>query len=115
MKYREGFTLLEIMISLAIIGGLLVTVLYSLNYHLGIAQRHEFVTVASLLAMDKLAEIEKKSGDLNGEFPAPYNGYRYSAGIKASAYPGISEISVLVKKGPDEVRFTELIESAKIQ
>ena len=50
-----GFTLLEIMIAVAIIGGLLVSLIYSLNYHLGIAERHEFATVASLLAKDKLA------------------------------------------------------------
>src|SRR5208337_2336842 len=54
-----GFTLLEIMIAVAVIGGLLVSLISSLNYHLGIAERHEFVTVASLLAKDKLAEVEK--------------------------------------------------------
>jgi prepilin-type N-terminal cleavage/methylation domain-containing protein len=36
---QKGFTLLEVMISLAIVGGLLLTMIYSLNYHLGVAER----------------------------------------------------------------------------
>ena len=43
----NGFTLLEILIALAIVGGLLVTVIASLNYHLGIVERHETITVAT--------------------------------------------------------------------
>jgi len=49
-----GFTLLEIMISLAIIGGLLVTVIYTLNYHLSLAERQEFQTIATMLSKTRL-------------------------------------------------------------
>jgi general secretion pathway protein I len=111
--YETGFTLLEIMVSLAIIGGLLVTVLYSLNYHLGIAEKHEFLTVATMLAKNKIAEIDQLPAATKGEFPDPYSGYHYETGIKDSSYPGISEIWVTVSKDGENVRLTELKETTK--
>ncbi|HYA31506.1 MAG TPA: type II secretion system protein, partial [Thermodesulfovibrionales bacterium] len=55
----KGFTLLEAMISLAIVGSLLVTLIYSLNYHLGIAERHRTVTVSTALAKEKIYAMEQ--------------------------------------------------------
>lgn len=108
-----GFTLLEIMIAVAIIGGLLVSLIYSLNYHLGIAERHEFATVASLLAKDKLAEVEKKLFIQKGEFPAPYSDYHFESVIRESSYPGISEITVTVGRGNEAVQLSDLVENKK--
>jgi general secretion pathway protein I len=108
-----GFTLLEIMIAVAVIGGLLVSLISSLNYHLGIAERHEFVTVASLLAKDKLAEVEKNPATQKGEFPDPYSDYHFASEIKESSYPGISEITVTVSRGDETVKLSDLIEKMK--
>ncbi|MCL4492190.1 MAG: type II secretion system GspH family protein [Nitrospirae bacterium] len=110
---RDGFTLLEVMIAIAIIGGLLVTLIYTLNYHLGIAERHEFLTVASLLAKDKIYEMEKKPARGKGDFPGPYADYHYITDIRESPYQGMSEISVIVSNGKEDVQFTELIQNAK--
>ena len=112
---RKGFTLLEIMISLAVIGGLLVTLLYTLNYHLSIAERHERVTVASMLAKDKMSETEKNPVETKGEFPEPYSGYRFITGTKESPFPGFSVIYVVVSDGKEEVKLAELISSPKIK
>src|SRR5512142_2404590 len=103
MRSARGFTLLEVMISVAIIGGLLVTVLSSLNYHLGIAQRHEFVTAATFLARGKLTEAERTPSSGQGDFPAPYTDYHYNTEVKASPWPGISEIHVTVSRGNEKV------------
>ena len=111
---RSGFTLLEIMVALAIIGGLLVTVLYSLNYHLGVAGKHEFVTVATMLAKNKMSVMDQIPAATSGEFPDPYAGYHYETGIKDSAYPGISEIWVTVSKDSENVKLSELKEIATI-
>lgn len=110
---KAGFTLLEVMIALAMIGGLLVTLIYTLNYHLGIAERHEFLTIAAMLAKDKMAEIEKDPGNTTGEFPEPYSGYHYVTDIRESPFPGMSEISVGVRKGKEEVRLMELVQNPK--
>lgn len=111
--HKEGFTLLEVMISVAIIGGLLVTLIYTLNYHLGILQRHETITIATLLAREKMAELEKISENQKGVFPAPYSDYSYESFIRESIFPGISEVSLIVRRDKEEIRFSELVQKPK--
>lgn len=106
-----GFTLLEIMIALAIIGGLLITLLYTLNYNLGIAGRHQFVTVATILARDKIEEVEASPETSSGAFPEPYSDYSYSAVVKSSPFPGISEVSVTVSRGGEHLELADFIGS----
>ena len=106
-----GFTLLEIMIAIAIVGGLLVTLIYTLNYHLGIAERQEFLTVASLLAREKMGEMEKKPESMQGDFPAPYSNYHFVTQLKESPFPDMSQISVVVSDGKDNVKLVELIQN----
>ena len=111
---QKGFSLLEVMLALAIVGGLLITLLYSLNYHLTIADRHETVTIATMLAKSKLIEIEKNPTSAKGDFPDPYTNYQYTTEVKDSVYPGIIEFSVTVVNGKESVKFSELIEKPKL-
>ncbi len=106
---KNGFTLLEVLIALAIIGGLLVTLIYTLNYHLGIIARHETLTVATLLAKNKIADIEEIREDGKGVFDVPYDGYAYETFVKESPYVGISEIIVIVRAGKEEVKLNEFV------
>jgi general secretion pathway protein I len=110
-KRDDGFTLLEIMIALAIIGGLLITLLYTLNYNLGIAERHEFTTVAILLARDKIEEVEANPAASTGNFPKPYSDYSFAAVIKGSPFPGISEVAVTVSRGDEHLELADFIGS----
>ena len=112
---REGFTLLEVMIALAIVGGLLVTLIYTLNYNLDIASRHEIITTATMLAKDMIADVETggKSIDIEGKFPEPYEDYHYKVDIKDSKYPGVSEIAVTVDRDKERVKLTKLVRKAK--
>jgi general secretion pathway protein I len=110
---HAGFTLLEIMVAVAIIGGLLVSLIYTVNYHLGIAERHEFVTVASLLAKDKLAEVEKNPVPQEGDFPDPFSAYHFASAVSESPYPGIAEITVTVSRGKESVQLSDLVEAGK--
>lgn len=113
-----GFTLLEVMISLAIIGGLLITVIYTLNYHLGIADRHVIVTEAMGLAKAKMAEMEKGPRETKGSFPEPYSTFSYETSVKDSTLiPGVSgiklsEIKVVVRNGREEASLSELIQKS---
>lgn len=54
----RGFTLLEVMIALAIAAGVLLTVISSLNYHLSLVARDREETTAVLLARAKLEDPE---------------------------------------------------------
>jgi general secretion pathway protein I len=106
---KAGFTLLEVLIALAIVGGLLVTLIYTLNYHLSIIERQETITVSTLLAKNKIAELEKSRENKKGVFDAPYESYTYETFIKESPYVGISEIIVVVKAGKEEVKLNEFV------
>jgi general secretion pathway protein I len=106
---KKGFTLLEVLIALAIVGGILVTLIYTLNYNLGIIERHETVTVATLLAKDKINNMEKTPESEKGVFDAPYDRYTYETFVKDSPYPGIAEIIVIVKAEKEEVKLNEFI------
>jgi len=77
----SGFTLLEVLIALAIVGSLLMTLIYTLNYHLGLVERQGVVTVATLLAKNKLLELEKKTDYKKGVFEAHYKCYYYDTQV----------------------------------
>jgi len=110
---KGGFTLLEVMISLAIIGGLLVTLIYSLNYHLGIAVRHRTLTVCTALAREKMYFMENTPSAGKGQFSEPYEGFSYETNIKDSAFPGMSEISVTVTDGKEQIKLAELVRKTR--
>jgi prepilin-type N-terminal cleavage/methylation domain-containing protein len=110
---RAGFTLLEVMISLAIVGGLLITLLYTLNYNLGIAERHRVITISTHLAKEKMYEMERKPAAGKGQFPEPYASFSYETNVKDSLFPGMSEITVVVKNAQEEFSLSELVKKAK--
>jgi general secretion pathway protein I len=109
IRRDDGFTLLEVLIALAIIGGLLVTLIYTLNYHLSLVEKQEAITVATLLAKHKMSELEKSPEESKGTFDSPYERYSYETFVNDSPYRGIAEIGVLVRSGNDEVRLDELV------
>jgi general secretion pathway protein I len=111
VKKKEGFTLLEVLLSIAIIGSLLVTLLYSLNYHLGIADRHTVITVATGLAKGKMYEAEKKLSSGRGYFEEPFRDFSFETRIMDSSYPGMKAIEVVVSNGYETIRLNKLIEN----
>ncbi len=64
---REGFTLLEIMIALAIIGSTLSVVLHTVNYHTGIMHENIVTTEMYLLAKEKLHDLKENSVNSKGK------------------------------------------------
>jgi general secretion pathway protein I len=106
---KKGFTLLEVLIALAIISGLLITLISTVNYQLGIVERQESVTVATLLAKSALTELEKKPESKKGKFESPYDAYTYETAVKDSPYPGVNEITVIVTVGKEEVKLNQYV------
>jgi len=75
--FRSGFTLLEVMVAIAIIAITLVALFGSQSQSLSLANEAKFSTTAALLAQSKMAEIEavnpedlaSDSGDFGENFP----------------------------------------------
>jgi general secretion pathway protein I len=75
--FRRGFTLLEVMIAMAILAIALVAVYQSQSQSLSMAGSSRFLTTASLLAQSRMAEIDAVdprevtagSGDFGDAFP----------------------------------------------
>lgn len=54
---EKGFTLLETVIALAILSGVVVTLITVLNLHISAADRVQAITTATLLGREKIEEI----------------------------------------------------------
>jgi general secretion pathway protein I len=106
---RCGFTLLEVLIALAVMGGLLVTLISTLNYHLSLVEKQETITVATLLAKNKLADMTKNPEDNKALFDPPYEKFSYETSVKDSPYSGIAEVMVTVRSGNEEVTLNEFV------
>ncbi|MBF0537998.1 MAG: prepilin-type N-terminal cleavage/methylation domain-containing protein [Nitrospirae bacterium] len=101
---RDGFTLLEVLIALGILSGVLVTLIYTLNYNLSILQRHEVITVASLLAKEKLSEaLRLNIIEDGGRFPVPFDDYEFELRNHASSIPEVVVLEMTVKKAKEQV------------
>jgi general secretion pathway protein I len=76
-KEDGGFTLLEVMVAIALIAIALMAVLGSQSQSVSLAGEARFTTTAALLAQSKMAEIESQdpedltanSGDFEEDFP----------------------------------------------
>jgi len=108
-KNKSGFSLLEVMISLAITAGLLTTLIYTLNHHLGIAERQRTITDCTSLAKQKLYEMEKTPAPSKGSFAPPYADFSYETLIINSSFPSMVEIKVSVSKDKEEVVLSRLL------
>jgi general secretion pathway protein I len=103
---NQGFTLLEVMIALAIVGIALVVML-------GLAQRSvltngrlQQMTLATLLAKQKMAEIEhginRGSDDTQGDFPEPNQAFNWRRVNTPTPIIGIVQVDLSVLWGKEE-------------
>jgi general secretion pathway protein I len=104
---NNGFTLLEVMIALAIIGIALVTLIGLQTQTIQLAERQQRVTQATLLAQGKMTEIEigsqllSGSGGREGQFDAPFELYRWTIEAAATPLPAIEMVTVTVAWGDE--------------
>ena len=101
-RKNKGFTLLEVMIAVAIIAIALTTLLGSQSQSVSFANSAKFETMAALLAQSKMSEITLQdtsaltsdSGDFGDDFP----GYTWKVNVTDIAIPGINNISDYLKQ-----------------
>ena len=76
-NHMQGFTLMEVMIAMAILAIALVAVFQSQSQSISMESNSRFLTTASLLAQSRMAEVEAmgpeniiaNSGDFGDQFP----------------------------------------------
>ena len=110
----NGFTLLEVMIALAIVGIALVVLLGLETRTIKLAESQQRVTQATLLAQEKMTEIE--AGALvpsgldgsEGQFAPPFELYRWVVAQESTPLPAIEMVTVTVAWG--ETKLNEAVD-----
>ncbi len=100
-RNRNGFTLLEVLVALAIAGGLLISIIELVNHNLSVVNRYQTEAVAGMLARQKIQELKQSPKEENGSFPEPYADYEYSTKIEDGPLPGLKSMVVVVTHGTE--------------
>jgi general secretion pathway protein I len=85
---RQGFTLLEVLVAMAILTIAMVTLFGAQSQSLSLATKAKFDTNASLLAGMKLAELESgrlEPVDADGDFGEDFPGYTWKMEVRDAA------------------------------
>ena len=113
-KGRKGFSLLEVMVAMAIIAIAMTAVLGSQSQSISLASEAKFNTTASLLGQAKMAEIEgmapedltSDSGDFGEDFP----GYTWQLSVEDATVDQpenvsdhLKQINVIIAWGEGDV------------
>lgn len=99
---EDGFTLLEVLISLAILSGVIVTIITVMNSHIAASMRLSESSQAMVIAREKIEQIHL--------YGAPETGKSESAGIDGysvnymaeEAQPGIQKVCASVSWNKNE-------------
>ncbi|MDO8282381.1 MAG: prepilin-type N-terminal cleavage/methylation domain-containing protein [Thermodesulfovibrionia bacterium] len=105
-KFNKGFTLLEVMIALAIIGATLTVSLYTVNYHAQVSSDNALKTQMLLQAKEKLGILELDRQESNGVIEG--TGFTYESTIGSSGFEEIVELKTVIKGNDKEFLLRKL-------
>jgi type II secretion system protein I len=96
---RRGFTLLEVLVSLAILSITLLLAYRILSGAIAAEDRSERWTAASFLGEALVREstaVWPETGEASGKFAAPMDAYSWQRSIRPAAHPDAREVHVTV-------------------
>jgi prepilin-type N-terminal cleavage/methylation domain-containing protein len=105
-RRKAGFTLLEVMIALAIIGITLAVVLHTVNYHAEILYQNTITTQMYQMAKEKMHELEENRASASGNLGTEYTFENRVAKLEDSE---TLELRTTVTGHGKEVSLTELV------
>jgi len=121
---EAGFTFMEVMVALAIVASLMVTLVYTTNYNLDVAGRHEALTVATMLARDKMTAVRRDPRDelreKKGKFPEPFEDFTFEVEVKDRSMPvfgfpvNVTEIDITVTGRGETVYLRKILQQGKV-
>lgn len=97
----RGFTLLEVMIALAIMAGVVITLLGAVNYHLGVIANERDSIAMTLLARARMAEIEQSPAKGEGTFAPSHPELKWKAELLPATLPGLRKLVIRVQRTGD--------------
>jgi general secretion pathway protein I len=111
---NSGFTLLEVMIALVIVGTALIACLTLTNRCVHSQEQVQRITAATMLAQHKMSELEAaaRRGELDsitteGTWTPPYSQYSWDVTFNSTAIEGVQQVSVAIIWG-DRARNEEV-------
>ena len=97
----RGFTLLEVVVALAIMAGVILTVLGSLNFHLAGISAERDSTILTLLARTRLVELEQQGAlaqKSEGSFTPLHPDVTWRAELFPTKIPALQKLVVTVQR-----------------
>ena len=101
----RGFTLLEVVVALAIMAGVILTVLGSLNYHLDSIATERDTTALTILARNRLVELEQQGGlqtKSEGTFAPLHADISWRSELFPARIPALQKLVVTVQRRGDK-------------
>jgi general secretion pathway protein I len=89
------------MVSLAIMAGVILTLLGSVNYHIGIIANERDSTTMTLLARNRMAELEQAPVKGEGTLAPSHPELSWKAELLPTELPGLQKLVVTVRRGSD--------------
>ncbi len=108
----SGFTLLEVMIALAIIGMTVTVILHTVNYHADIMYENTLSTTILQAAKEKMVELEMDHTPSKGVIDS--TGLKYEKTVSKTDRPGIIEIRATVAGDGKKITLNELVREKEV-
>ena len=115
----RGFTLLEVMVALAIIATALVTLLGSHLMSLNLAQKHKEQTLAAMLARQKMEENLTVPFDSlvtdSGDFGPAHPEYKWELEVAEADIDNLKKVRILVRLPGSEFALDTLVARSVVE
>ncbi|MBI1911422.1 MAG: prepilin-type N-terminal cleavage/methylation domain-containing protein [Deltaproteobacteria bacterium] len=88
---EKGFTLLEVMIGLAILAGVIISLVASVNYHMEVSSKVTQTVLGTILGKEKAEELKlmENTGALEGDFSPEFSQYSWKLSEENTEIPGL--------------------------
>jgi general secretion pathway protein I len=118
LRRQKGFTLLEVMIAVVIVGTAFVACLSLANQCIHTQIRVEHITTATMLAKHKMSELEAQArnsaatdSEPSGTYEEPYSIYVWEVEYLPTPLDSVEQVRVSVRWGAEEQNDEVVIDS----